>query len=426
MDENQRKGGKHERSDSLPRLSVDFQDRAFIADPYAHYADWHANHPMFFWEQYGMWCFAGFAAVDGLFRDRRFGRQILHVTTRDALGWPERPKHLAAFDAAEANSLLELEPPDHTRLRRLVNRAFVSRHVETLRPSIAAQAHMLIDGFFTDGEADVLEQYIAPLAVTTICRLLGVPESDGKLLLDWSHAMVRMYVANPPMGDQIAANQAAKDFSSWVRDQIAEVRAQGGADTLLGALVAKTEEGETLTDDEIVSTVILLLNAGHEATVHQFGNGLDVLLNNGLNLRDTFADAKTAEAAVSEMLRHNPPLHLFTRYALEDVTLPTPHGDLPLKQGEQIGLLLGAANRDPARFSNPDRFNPNRDDQATVAFGAGIHFCIGAPLARIELEEAFMALAGRLVKPRFATPPRYGDTYHFRGLEHALLRWDLG
>ncbi|WP_306118564.1 MULTISPECIES: cytochrome P450 [unclassified Roseitalea] len=404
------------------RLSIDPRANGFIQDPYPAYARIHARSPAFFWEQYGHWCLAGYQAVDALLRDRRFGRQILHVATRAELGWPERPAHLRDFDALERHSLLELEAPAHTKLRRLITKAFVARQVERLRPQVRALCHRLIDGFEADGSAELLAAYATPIPLETICRLLGVPVSAGPQLLDWSHAIVKMYVLAPTMDAQIAANAAARDFAAFLRDHIAARRAAPG-DDLLSALIAAEDGGATLSEDELVSTVVLLLNAGHEATVHQIGNALHSILDSGLDPTALFGSPEATAASVEEALRHNAPLHMFTRYALSDIDLDVEGRVLPLRKGERIGLLLGAANRDPRRFAAPHAFDPGRADQANVSFGAGIHFCIGAPLARIEIQEALSVLFARLPGLRFAERPRYGDTYHFRGLERAAIKW---
>jgi len=406
----------------IDRVCLDPRDPAFVQDVYGAYRRMHRDGPAFFWDDYGHWCFAGYDAVDRLLRDRRFGRQILHVATRQELGWPDRPAHLADFDAVERHSLLELEPPAHTKLRRLITKAFVARQVERLRPAINALCHRLIDGFADDGEVELLSAYATPIPLETICTLLGVDRAAGPQLLAWSHAIVKMYVLDPQMSEQVAANEAARDFAAFLRGQIAAKR-DAPADDLLSALIAAEDGGTTLSEDELISTVVLLLNAGHEATVHQIGNAMASILGSGLEPASLFADADATAATAEECLRHDAPLHMFTRYALDDIELSVDGRTIALKKGDRIGLLLGAANRDPRRFEAPDAFRPGRAAQANVTFGAGIHFCIGAPLARIELQEALFVLFERLPDIRFAHPPRYGDTYHFHGLESAPMRW---
>ena len=397
------------------RVRLDPRDPAFVQDPYAAYAAIRAVCPAFLWENYGIRCFAAHEDVAGLFRDRRFGREILHVATREELGWPEPKPHTAPFDRVDANSMLEREPPFHTRLRTLVNRAFVSRQVDRLRPRIAALSHALIDGFAAGGVDDLIAAYATPIPVTIIADLLGVPASMTPSLLDWSHRMVAMYQFNRSRAIEDAAVAATEDFVAFLRGYVAE-RRKRPAEDLISHLIAVEAEGERLSEDELISTCILLLNAGHEATVHAIGNGVRAILESG---QDPGAVFSSTESAVEELLRFDAPLHLFQRYALEDVELPSGR----VRKGERIGLLLGAANRDPRRFAEPDRFWPARPRAPHMSFGGGIHFCVGAPLARLELEVAVPILFERLPGLRLAGVPRYRDTYHFHGLEKLDLAW---
>jgi cytochrome P450 len=400
------------------RISQNPRDPAFFNDPYPAYREMRLGPELFFWEDYGFWCCAGHKQVSALLRDRRFGRQILHVATRGQLGWPERPAHLAPFDAIEQHSLLELEPPEHTRLRSLVNRAFVTRRVERLAPSIAALADSLVDGFERRGAVDLIETFATPIPVRVIAELIGAPTDDSALLLDWSHKMVAMYQFEPTRAAEDAAAQASLDFSSYVRRLMAERRRRPRDDLISQLIAVETNEGR-LSEDELVTTVILLLNAGHEATVHAIGNGVKTILENGLVAHFATAEERTLSVMIDELLRFDPPLHLFTRYALENMEID----GVGLRKGERIGLLLGAANRDPSVFAEPDRPDLARAPNPHVAFGAGIHFCIGAPLARLELNIALPILCRRLPALAFAETPRYRDAYHFHGLEALKVVW---
>jgi unspecific monooxygenase len=218
---------------------------------------------------------------------------------------------------------------------------------------------------------------------------------------------------------ELDANQASIEFMNYVRSVIAERKKQPREDLLTHMLTAEVE-GEKLTEEEVISTTILLLNAGHEATVHTTGNGVKAILESGLDTKALFADAKQTEATVEECIRYDAPLHMFTRYALQDVTL---ENGLSFKQGETIGLMLAAANRDPLRFGHANTFDPFRTDGQNVSFGAGIHFCIGAPLARIEMQVAMKTLFDRLPGLRLATEPQYKNIYHFHGLERLDVAW---
>ncbi len=397
-------------------------DPAFVQNPYLSYAKWHQNHPIFWWQEYGFWCFAGYDHVQALFRDRRFGREILHVASRKELGWDKIPEHLAPFYAFEANSLLEREPPVHTRLRRLVNRAFVSRQVERLRPRIEALAHQLIDVFPKNNEVDLLKAYATPIPVIIIAELLGVPVENCDQLLDWSHKMVAMYQHNRDRKIEDDAVTATLEFSDFIKSYVVKRRDHPG-DDLISTLIAAEEGGEHLSMDELVTTCMLLLNAGHEATVHALGNGVKTLLEHrdreGVPAADLIGDERSTAAVVEEMLRIDAPLHMFTRYALEDCEF----ANVRLKKGDVVGLLLGAANRDPVQFENADSFIPGRTDGGLTTFGGGIHFCIGAPLARLELQVALKVLFARLPNLQLNSVPQYSNRYHFHGLERLMVRW---
>ena len=400
------------------RAAANPRDAAFYQDPYAFYSALHRETPAFLWEDYGHWCFAGFRDVSALLRDKRFGRQILHVASREELGWPAPKEHTAAFDLTEKYSLLALEPPDHTRLRALVNRAFVSRHVEHLRPRIERLANEIIDGFEADGQVELIKRFAAPIPAIVIAEMIGLPAEMAPQLLDWSNRMVRMYMFGVTHETELDANQAAHDFTEYLRGVIARRRLAPREDLLSHMLTAEIE-GERLNEEEVISTAILLLNAGHEATVHTTGNAVKTILQSGLDPTTLFAGGAQVDGTVEECLRFDAPLHMFTRYALDDVD----YEGLSFKKGDVIGLMLGAANRDPARFTEPDRFNPFRTDGGNVSFGAGIHFCIGAPLARIELQVALATLFRRLPGLKLAAEPRYNNVYHFHGLERLDVSW---
>lgn len=400
-------------------FSADPRDPAFFQDPYAFYARLHAESPTFFWEDYGHWCFAGFSDVNALLRDKRFGREILHVATREELGMAEPKPHVAAFDLTEKYSLLNLEPPDHTRLRTLVNRAFVSRNVEQLRPRIARLANELIDGFEADGEVELLKAFAAPIPAIVIAEMIGLPAEMASQLLNWSNRMVAMYMFGVSEATEHDANAASQAFIDYLRSVVAERRKAPKSDLLTHMMTAEIK-GEKLTEDEVISTAILLLNAGHEATVHTTGNGVKAILESGTAPAELFATERQTEATVEECIRFDAPLHMFTRWALMDLEL---EGGPKLRKGDVIGLMLGAANRDPSRFHDAGRFDPFRTDGANVSFGAGIHFCIGAPLARIEMQVAMQVLFKRLPDLRLAAEPRYKNIYHFHGLERLDVSW---
>lgn len=412
---------------TLPFLTIDparrhvslvGNDPAFYSNPNVVYAALHEACPTFYWEEQKRWFFTGYDQVNSLLRDRRFGRQILHIATREELGMPEPLAHTRHFDAAEAKSLLELEPPEHTRLRTMVNRAFVSRHVERLKPEISALANRLIDDFAGKGEVELLSAFADIIPVTIIARMIGIPEEMGPQLLKWSHAYVGMYMFGRTPEDELAADQAAKEFADYVRTVIAERRANP-RDDLLTHMITTEHKGQHLTEEELISTTIVLLNAGHEATVHQIGNSMRVIIESGLDPDVLFADEKSTESTVEECLRICAPVHIFQRFALEDTEVD----GVTLKRGDVISLLLAAANLDPKKFSEPLTFKPDRSEAPNLSFGAGIHFCIGAPLARLELNIALPLLFQRLPGLRIKETPVVKDVYHFHGLERLDLAW---
>jgi cytochrome P450 len=257
---------------------------------------------------------------------------------------------------------------------------------------------------------DLITNFGEPIAGNTIARMLGIDLTHVPQLLAWSHDMVQMYAFGRDRTVEEAANAAARDFTRFVRDEIAKRRATPGPD-LLTHLITAHEAQDRLTEDEIISTTILLLNAGHEATVHAMGNGLHTLfLASNEDRTGWLADP---DAMTEEILRHTPPLHMFTRYVLEDCEL----FGVPFKQGDVVGLHLGLANHDPRAMLEPQRFDPSREPVKQVAFGAGIHFCIGHTLARLEMATAIPMLFRRFPNVRIAETPRFKDAYHFHGLE---------
>ena len=396
-------------------LTLDPRNESFVQNPYPYYAELRARSPVFRWTNLDLWCFARHEDVSTLLRDRRFGRQILHLATREELGWPEPPGHLAPFYEFEKHSLLELEPPVHTRLRGFINPSFLPRQIERLRPEIEKLAHELIDQFASAGSTNLIQSFAEPIPVMVIASFLGVPTDLAPQILAWSHDMVAMYQARRDRAVEDRAVAATVAFSEYMRTHLAERRRHPEDDFLSQLLTARDADGTALTDDELVTTAILLLNAGHEATVHALGNGVQAVLRHA-RAADFLANPG---ACAEEMLRFDAPLHMFRRYALEDLE----YNGLMFKKGDQIGLLLGSANRDDAKFPHPDIFLPARAPNPHVSFGAGIHFCIGAPLARLEMQTALRILFERLPNLQLSGNALYRDTWHFHALESLEVSW---
>ena len=382
-------------------ISQDPADPAFVQDPYPFYARARALGPVVHWTEYGMPVATTHAAVTALLRDRRLGRQAPRPAPV--------PPHLAPFYRIEGDSMLELEPPRHTRLRGLVLRAFTSRRVAALAPGIEATCRRLLARTPPSGPFDLLDAYCRPVPVLTIAGLLGVPEGDAPDLLRWSGAMVAMYQAGRTRAREDAAAAAATEFADYVERRI-EAKRRAPAEDLLTDLVRAQDADAALTPGELAATAILLLNAGHEATVHALGGAVAALLAAGTSPDD-------AARAAEERLRHDPPLHVFTRWAYADVEI----AGVTIPAGAQVGCLLASAGRDPAAHSAPGRFDPGRAPAPHAAFGGGIHFCVGAPLARLEMEVALRVLWAERPRLRLAEPPRYAPIYHFRGLERLMV-----
>lgn len=377
----------------MERVQQSPTDPAFVQNPYPFYDKIRALGEVVWWDEYDLPVTAHHDLISSLLRDKRLGRAPLAPL--------EHAPDLAPFYEIEAHSMLELEPPRHTKLRAQVLRAFTSRAIQSLRPQIAALAHELIEAFPT-GPFDLLPAYATPLPALTITRLMGLPDEDAPQLVAWSNSMVKMYQAKRTRDDEQEAIQACKEFTAYLDDIFTASR-----NGLIAALLQNTE----LTPEERRTTCILLLNAGHEATVHTLGNAIKTLLETGLRPSD-------APGFTEECIRHDPPLHLFTRYIYDDLEI----AGRGFERGDQIGLLLAAGNHDPTAFPEPTRFNPHRPAKPTnLSFGAGIHFCIGAPLARMEIEIALNTLFTRCPKLALHRKPEFANLYHFRGLKELLV-----
>ncbi len=382
-------------------------DPAFVQDPYAFYDRARATGPVVFWEDYGMLAAFDHATVHPLLRDRRLGRAVPPDQRQPV------PDHLAAFDALERHSMLEHEPPRHTELRGLVLRAFTSRRIAGMQDDIRAICTNLIAAF-PKAPFDLIPSYCTKVPVRVIARLLGVPEDMAPDLLRWSNAMVAMYQSNRSRATEDAANAAAADFTTFLRGYV-EARRGDPRDDLITELIAAEENGTKLSTDALIGTCVLLLNAGHEATVHSLGNAVACLARLDNPAHDLGPDR--IAATVEELLRFDPPLHVFTRYAYEDVTV----GGHSLRAGDQIALVLGAAGRDPDVYPDPHTFDPSRTGPAHLAFGGGLHFCVGAPLARLEMQIALPMLWAALPNLQLTKPPHYADSYHFHKLDRLMI-----
>jgi cytochrome P450 len=392
--------------------AFDVTDPAFIADPYPVLGAIREATPLYRDDAQGVWVVTRFDDIKRILRDRRVGRVFHHRYTHAELGVPEPDPRWSSFHDNERWSLLELEPPDHTRIRQLVAKVFTPRAVEAVRPAMEGFAAELLDELVPRGRFDLVGELAQPYSVAVICSLLGVPRADTPQLLEWSHAIVKMYEPAVTDAQRAAADRASAEFREYTRDLIAAKRRHPD-DALVSRLVAVEEAGERLTEDEIVSTTIVLLDAGHEATVNTLGNGTRALMTHPDQWRRLVAGEVDARTAVEEMLRWDAPLQRFDRWVLDD---GVEVAGTPIPVGDRVAMLFGSGERDPRRFDDPDRFDVGRGDAAHLAFGGGIHFCVGAPLARLELEVSLAALVARAPGLTLAAEPEYHPTFTIRGL----------
>jgi cytochrome P450 len=386
-------------------------DPAFVADPYPAYAELRARGRVHRYEPTGQWLVPHHADVSALLRDRRLGRTYLHRFTHEEFGRTPPPPEHEPFHTLNDHGMLDLEPPDHTRIRRLVSKAFTPRTVERLVPYVRGLADELVSGLVEAGGGDLLTDVAEPLPVAVIAELLGIPGADRAALRPWSADICGMYELNPSEEAARRAVRASVEFSDYLRELIAARREKPGED-LISGLIAAHDEGDRLTEQEMISTCVLLLNAGHEATVNATVNGWWALFRHPAQLATLRADHSLVPTAVEELLRYDTPLQLFERWVLEDIEID----GTVIPRGAELALLFGSANHDPAVFADPGRLDLTRRDNPHISFSAGLHYCIGAPLARIELAASMTALLERAPSLSLAAEPERRPNFVIRGL----------
>ena len=392
--------------------AFDVEDPAFIADPYPTLDALREAAPIFWNDGTGQWMLTRFDDVSAALKNRTLGRAYTHRYTHEELGRSGPDSKWTKFNEHERWSLLCLEPPDHTRLRRLVSKVFTPSATAQLADSIAAISNELLDQCAEAGTFDLLADYAQPYSVAVICSMLGVPRADTQLLLGWSHAIVKMYELSASDEVKQAADQAAGEYIDYTRALIADKRARPDG-LLLSELVQVQDGGATLTEDEIISTTMVLVEAGHEATVNTLGNGFRALMAHRDQWDRVVQHDVTPASTVEELLRFDAPLQMFERWVLET---DTEIAGQAVQVGGEIAMLFGAAQRDPRRFDNPTTFDVGRNDPGHIGFGGGIHFCIGAPLARQELIRSVEGIASRFPDLRLVDEPTYHPTFVIRGL----------
>ena len=388
---------------------INFNDKDFLVNPYpdleklrsAGKPVWHEDAQMFLAGKYD--------DANAVLRNKSLGR--IFKAKEPESEW-------STFNWLHADSILDSEPPKHTRLRSLVSKAFNKNIIESQRNTI----NKIVDELITDiqannGNFDLIADFAEPLPVKVIVAMLGFPKEDEYLLRPWSQAIVKMYEVNPSAEVQENAKKAAAEFAAYVQKLADERKVQPGND-LITDLVRVEEQGEKLNAQELIATCVLLLNAGHEASVNGFGNGMVALLereNQFKLLRDN-PDALAA-TAVEEFLRFDAPLHLFERTATADTEI----GGVEIKKGQKIASLLGSANRDGEHFANADQMDITRDPNPHIGFGAGIHFCLGGPLARLEMGIALPKLVKAFPNMKIASEPVRRPTFVLRGYESVAI-----
>jgi cytochrome P450 len=392
---------------------LSFANPEFVADPYPQLAELRSLGKPIWHEETGMFLAARYKDANAVLRNRSLGRIFSPRT-------PET--EWETFNYLHADSILDSEPPKHTRLRSLVMKAFNPKRIEELRPNIERITNQLLhrieDKLQSSGTFDLIADYAEPLPVMVIAELLGFPEADEHLLRPWSQAIVKMYEPSPTEEQKADARKASNEFAAYVHSLMVERQKNPGID-LISELAIVEEQGEKLSAHELIATCVLLLNAGHEASVNGFGNGLVAALGNEEQWSKLTSNIDgMTETAVDEFLRFDAPLHLFERTATDEVEI----GGVAIKPGQKIAALLGSANRDEEIFERADELDLSRSPNPHIGFGAGIHFCIGAPLARQEMQISLPALLHRFPRLELADKPIRRPTFVLRGYEKVMVR----
>jgi unspecific monooxygenase len=391
---------------NAPRVSQAPTDPAFVNDPYTFYRHIRAIGDFVFWEEYDMIVSTTQVATAALLKHPKVGRRPFE-TPDDGAG------QLANFNALEEFSLLQLEPPDHTHIRRAAKQGFDKSRIAGMAPHISRVADDLINGFPSQ-PFDFIKRFAHPFPAAIITRFFGLNDDMTVQMQSWSNDMVAIYQARRSPKIEDKADAAARDFAEYLR-KVVTSRDQLHAGDFLSELIRAEANGTLQSIEELLSTVVLLLNAGHEASVHALGHAVHLLgkyPDRALALQPT-----NIAGTVEECLRFAPPLHMFQRFVYEDVEIE----GQALKRGQTVGCLLGSACRDDAVWPDGNQFDPFRARRPHLAFGSGIHVCIGANLARLELQIALPAIFSRCPDLHVVSPPTLSDRYHFHGLEALMV-----
>ena len=391
---------------------IDFNNPTFVADPYEQLKELREFGKPVWHEGMQIFLAARHSDANDVFRNKSLGR--IFTDKSPEFEWE-------TFNWLHSDSILDSEPPKHTRLRSLVAKAFNRNKIEGMRPAVERITQQLLDAIdekVKSGESfDLIADYAEPLPVKIIADLLGFPESEEHLLRPWSQSIVKMYEVNPSEQYQMEAKKAAAEFAEYVRS-LAEHRKKNPGQDLITDLAMVEENGEKLNSHELVATCVLLLNAGHEASVNAFGNGIVAALERPDQAELLRKNSRAiTETALEEFMRFDAPLHLFERTA----TIDTELGGVKIEKGQKIAALIGSANRDSSVFERADEMDLTRDPNPHIGFGAGIHFCLGAPLARLEMSVSLPALWEKYPNMQLAGNPVRRPTFVLRGYESVSI-----
>jgi cytochrome P450 len=387
---------------------LDMQDPAVVANPYDIYRELRSSRELLWSDRLNLWLAPTLETANATLRTKSLGR--IYDPAAPADEWE-------IFNWLHSDSILDSEPPKHTRLRALVQKAFTPGRIAALAPNIIEICEQLLDAaqdkLAATGSFDILSDYAEPLPVLVIADLLGVPREKANDLRRWSQDIVKMYEYGRTREQELAAQKSGREFSEYIAALAKERKAKPESD-LITALVEVEEQGEKLNEHELIAMCVLLLNAGHEASVNGFGNGMVSLFRNPAQLSMLATNPRElAATALEEMMRFDSPLHMFERTAITDTVI----GNTTVLAGQKVGAMLGSANRDEAAFENVDVFDITRSQNPHIAFGAGIHFCIGAPLARLEMQNSLPMLFERFPNLSLAGEPVQRPTFVLRGWE---------
>ena len=390
----------------------------FIRDPYPAYARLRTTDPMHLTE-HGAFVASRHADVSLILRDRRFGKDFVERSKRR---YGPKIMEEPVFRSM-SHWMLQQDPPDHTRLRGLVVKAFTARRIEDMRGRIQHVVEQTIDAVVEQGHMDLIEDFAFRLPVTIICDMLGIPQQDREIFYKGSRDGGRILDPVPMTPDEIAQANLGHAMAKMYFEQLFELRRKNPGDDLTTQLVQAEEDGNKLTNEELTANIILLFGAGHETTVNLIGNGLLALHRNPDQLSLLKTDPALIVNAIEEFLRYDSSVQMTGRVALEDID---DLGGKKIPKGESVLCLLGSANRDPAAYpEHPERLDISRPNVRPLSFGGGIHHCLGAQLARIEAQIAIATLLRRIPKLRLddAANPEWRPTFVLRGLKRLPASW---